>query len=133
MSMKNSVLAIFLIYAAISSATHAQSPDAILGYWHSPHGRMDIQILKNGDTYSGITTSRVPHPGQHHIPPEGTAILRDFKYRANGVYNRGKVIDTRSGKTYNGQIRLLNNDKIEVRIFFGIIQFGRTETWSRIH
>jgi uncharacterized protein (DUF2147 family) len=131
--MKKYMLAVFLLHTAISIAA-AQDPDAILGFWHSPHGHTDIQIVKSGDIYSGVTVFlNGTHNGHNHFELDtGTVILRDFKYRGNGIYTRGKVLDSRSGRTYNGQMRLITDERLDIRIFFGIIQFGRTETWTRV-
>lgn len=133
LSMKKYMLTVLLLYAAVS-VVRAQNPDAILGFWHSPHGHTDIEISKSGDNYSGVTVSlNKEHNGHNSSQLDtGIVILQKFKYRGNGVYVRGRVIDSRSGRTYNGQMRLINHEKLEIRIFFGIIQFGRTETWTRV-
>ena len=133
LSMKKFILAALLLHMTIYSVS-AQDADAILGIWHSPHGHTDIQIIKKDNLYSGVTTSlKDTHPG--HLPsgPDtGVVILKDFKYRRKGIYNGGKVLDSKSGRSYNGQMKLINNDRLDIRIFFGIIQFGRTETWTRV-
>ena len=131
--MKKSILSLSLLLI-LQFAAASQDPDVILGIWHSPNGTTDIEILKKGEMYYGVTTL-LDSSHDAHEPSgldTGTVVLKDFKYRGNGIYHRGKVVDLRSGKTHNGQIRIVDHDKINVRIFFGIIQFGRTETWLRV-
>lgn len=123
-----------LILHIFTVMVSAQSADAVLGIWHSPHGNLDIQIIKKGSNYFGHVVILEGSNNEHGqtLSDTGTEILKNFRYRNGGVYTGGKVLDSKSGKSYNGQMKLIGNDKLDIRIFFGIIQLGRTEIWTRI-
>jgi uncharacterized protein (DUF2147 family) len=129
--MKKYVLTIWILIMVIITAS-AQNADAILGIWHSPHGNTEIQITKKDNKYFGTTLLlKDSHSNNQPRPDTGIVILKDFKY-SEGVYYGGRVLDLKSKRTNNGRMRLINNDRLDVRIFFGIVQFGRTETWTRV-
>jgi uncharacterized protein (DUF2147 family) len=48
------------------------------------------------------------------------------------IYEGGKVIDPKSGKSYHCKIALQDDDKLIVRGFIGISLFGRSQTWIRL-
>lgn len=130
--MKRYVLTVGILLTVIFMAS-AQNADAILGIWHSPHGNTEIQITKKDNKYFGTTLLlKNSYSNNQHQPDTGIVILKDFKFSSKGIYYGGRVLDLRSKRTNNGRMRLINNDRLEVRIFFGIVQFGRTETWTRV-
>lgn len=47
-------------------------------------------------------------------------------------YNRGKILDPKTGKLYKCYINLIGNDKLKVRGYIGISLFGRTQYWKRV-
>ena len=47
------------------------------------------------------------------------------------VYEGGKIIDPKNGKSYNCKITLDGKDKLIVRGYIGISLFGRSQTWIR--
>ncbi|WP_445451999.1 DUF2147 domain-containing protein [Flavobacterium sp. 25HG05S-40] len=47
------------------------------------------------------------------------------------VYDGGKIIDPKNGKSYNCKITLDGKDKLVVRGYIGISLFGRSQTWIR--
>lgn len=131
--MKRFTLAILVLHI-FTSVAFAQNADAVLGTWHSPHGNIVIEITKKGTNYFGHTIA-VKKAGQEYhqsASDAGTEILKNFRYRNRGVYVGGKVFDSKSKKSSNGQMKLMGNDKLDIRIFFGIIQLGRTESWTRV-
>jgi uncharacterized protein (DUF2147 family) len=130
--MKRYLAVLVVIWCITPFVLSAQEPNAILGIWHNPHGT-DIQIIKRANAYFGqvVLSKDEPEQAQAHSRV-GTELLKNFTFRNRGVYAGGKILDSGSGKTYNGQLKLIDNDKLNVRIFFGIIQLGRTEIWTRV-
>lgn len=70
-----------------------------------------------------------PRRGQ---PVVGMTVLWDLKPAdAPGVWEGGQVLDPAKGKIYRCTVKLLGNDRLQVRGFLGISLFGRTQIWQR--
>ncbi len=55
-------------------------------------------------------------------------------FRADGDrYEDGKIIDPKSGRTYNGIMNLVsgNSDRLYLRGYIGVRALGRSQTWRR--
>ncbi len=55
-------------------------------------------------------------------------------FRADGDrYEDGRIIDPKSGRTYNGIMNLVdgNSDRLYLRGYVGIRALGRSQTWRR--
>ncbi|WP_420454172.1 DUF2147 domain-containing protein [Rubrivirga sp.] len=55
-------------------------------------------------------------------------------FRADGNrYEDGRIIDPKSGRTYNGIMNLVdgNSDRLYLRGYVGIRALGRSQTWRR--
>lgn len=48
------------------------------------------------------------------------------------VYDSGKIIDPKNGKSYNCKVSFEGKDKLIVRGFVGISILGRSQTWTRL-
>ena len=66
----------------------------------------------------------------HNKPILGLNIIRGLKKNGN-VYDGGKIIDPKNGKSYHCKITLDSKDKLTVRGYIGISLFGRSQTWIR--
>lgn len=51
--------------------------------------------------------------------------------KKDGVYEGGKIVDPKNGKSYHCKITLDGKDKLIVRGYIGIPLFGRSQTWIR--
>ncbi len=142
--MKQSTLALF--FFTISFFSFAQNPDDILGKWKSAHGNGIIQINKHGDHYVGKLTwilepndeSGKPKLDEHNPSKElqtqpilGLEVLKHFSYKGDNNWGGGKIYDPKKGNTYNGQISLVDGNKLIIRAYFGTPILGRTEIWTR--
>ena len=63
-------------------------------------------------------------------PILGLTIIKGMKKNGN-VYEGGKVLDPKNGKSYQCKISLDGKDKLIVRGYIGISLFGRSQTWVR--
>ncbi|MCF6132054.1 DUF2147 domain-containing protein [Flavobacterium wongokense] len=63
-------------------------------------------------------------------PILGMNIIKGLK-RNDDVYEGGKIIDPKNGKSYHCKITLEGKDKLIVRGYIGISLFGRSQTWIR--
>jgi len=140
---------IFLALAIVSflnlSLIQPTEPD-ITGEWLSSRGNDKIDIIKNGDVYYGkliwvkngtdghgnpLTDIHNPKAELRSRPLIGLEIFSGLKYRGRNVWAGGKVYDRRSGKTYNCQMTLKNDNRLDIRSFFGLALLGKTESWKR--
>ena len=63
-------------------------------------------------------------------PILGLAIIKGMK-KKDDVYEGGKIVDPKNGKSYNCRITPEGKDKLIVRGYIGITLFGRSQTWIR--
>lgn len=48
------------------------------------------------------------------------------------IYDSGKIIDPKNGKSYNCKVSFEGKDKLILRGFVGISLLGRSQTWIRV-
>jgi uncharacterized protein (DUF2147 family) len=63
-------------------------------------------------------------------PILGLTIIKGL-LKNNDVYDGGKIVDPKNGKSYHCKIAFEGKDKLIVRGFIGISLFGRSQTWIR--
>lgn len=63
-------------------------------------------------------------------PILGLVIIKGLTKNGD-VYDGGKIIDPKNGKSYRCKISLNGSDKLTVRGYIGISLFGRSQTWIR--
>jgi uncharacterized protein (DUF2147 family) len=66
----------------------------------------------------------------HNKPILGLNIIKGMTKNGD-VYDGGKIIDPKNGKSYHCKITLEGKDKLIVRGYIGISLFGRSQTWIR--
>ncbi|MEO5775857.1 MAG: DUF2147 domain-containing protein [Flavobacterium sp.] len=66
----------------------------------------------------------------HNKPILGMNIIKGLK-KNDGVYDGGKIVDPKNGKSYHCKITLEGKDRLVVRGYIGITLFGRSQTWVR--
>ena len=66
----------------------------------------------------------------HNKPILGMNIIKGLKKNGD-VYDGGKIIDPKNGKSYHCKVTLEGKDKLIVRGYIGISLFGRSQTWIR--
>lgn len=64
-------------------------------------------------------------------PYLGLVIIKGLK-KCGDIYEGGKVLDQKIGKTYRCKIYLEGKDKLIVRGYIGIPLIGRSQTWYRV-
>ncbi|MFN4147062.1 MAG: DUF2147 domain-containing protein [Runella sp.] len=126
--------------------TLANNPDAILGVWKNGEGTGLVQIYKKGDLYYGkIVWLKVPNnpdgtprtdvnnPDEklRSQPLKGLENLRNFKFVGNNKWENGNIYDPKVGKDYSCEMKLVDENTLEVRGYIGVSLFGRTDVWKR--
>ena len=66
-------------------------------------------------------------------PIIGLEMIHGFSYdEGESNWSGGSIYDPESGKTYKCQMKLGENDTLEVRGYIGIPALGRTTVWRRV-
>lgn len=134
-----------LLFITLTSSVFAQKKDEILGKWLNSSGEGQIEIFKKGEKYFGKliwikepnengkpkTDIKNPNTSLRAKPIIGLEIVKDFVFE-DDKYVDGKVYDPKTGKTYSGNMTLVNVNQLNMRGYIGISLIGRTETWKRV-
>lgn len=122
---------------------NAQS-DRIIGVWLTSDKAAKIEIYQRESRFYGkmiwltpnvdekgkpLTDSENPDPAKRNRKLEGLEIISGLAY-ADGKW-KGTIYDPESGKTYKSQIKLVNENTLELTGYVGLPMFGITETWKR--
>ena len=122
------------------------NPDALLGEWWTEDQEGRVRFVKQKDgAYKGITTWRAPAPSTednpaidiHNPNPEkrgrsttGIVIIWDLSYE-DGKYREGYVYNPRDGGVYRFEAKLVDQDTLKVRGYWGIRLLGGNQIWKR--
>jgi uncharacterized protein (DUF2147 family) len=126
---------------AAVSAAHAASPiglwrgaDAVFELFES-EGRLSGKIvaLSEPTTADGKEKTDIynPDPTKRKFPIVGLVFISGLTKKSDSEWENGTVYDPKSGRTYSCFMELQEPDKISVRGFIGIAEFGRTYIWTR--
>src|SRR5688572_19217806 len=110
---------------SISTRSQTFNADDILGVWASSDNVMRVKIEKIGSHYFGKLVwlekplepdgspkldKHNPDPGLRKVPFIGLRVMKDMKYKGNGVWSGGTLYDPEKGKTYGCKITMNNID-----------------------
>lgn len=144
MKKVSSLLLLFLLTLATVRA--ADQPDAVLGVWKNGEGTGMVQIYKKGDKYFGKvvwlkvpnnpdgtprTDANNPDESLRNRPLKGLENLRDFVFKGNNKWEDGRIYDPKNGSDYACEMKLIDENTLEVRGYIGVSLFGRTDVWKR--
>jgi len=146
----------FFLMAGINPVAHSQSTeingeafqaDDIVGTWTNSDKVMKVKIEKIGSHYFGKLVwlekpnepdgspkldKHNPDPDLRKVPFIGLRVMRDMKYRGNGVWSGGTLYDPEKGKTYGCKITLVSMDQANIRGYIGVSLLGKTEKFTRV-
>ena len=135
-----------LILLMLSISAYSQDASAVTGNWYTENEESIIRIYESGGKYYGeIHWVEEPKDKNGNYKKDknnpdkskrdrrllGLVILKDFKYDGDGEWSEGKIYDPEKGKTYQAQMQLKGNGKLEVRGYIGVPAFGRSTVWTR--
>ncbi len=135
---------IIVICIIISTGQVNAQPNRIVGVWLTSDKDAKIEIYQKESHYFGkmiwftpavdekgnpLTDSENPDPAKRNRKLEGLEIISGLTY-TDGKW-KGTIYDPQSGKTYNSQIKLVNENTLELTGYVGLPTFGLTETWKR--
>jgi uncharacterized protein (DUF2147 family) len=144
--LSKSILKTFLLMLTCLSVSFAQNADAVLGVWKNGEGTGMVQIYKKADKYYGkIVWLKVvndpdgtprkdlnnPDEKLRTRPLKGLENLRDFVFKGENKWEEGRIYDPKTGNDYSCEMKLVDENTLEVRGFIGVSLFGRTDVWKR--
>jgi uncharacterized protein (DUF2147 family) len=148
--MKSVLITLFLmsilLLPLLAFAQKATQGDAILGTWFNAEKDAKIDVYKVGDKYFGKviwlkfpndakgkpkTDIENPDPKLQSRPRLGLIVLSSLDYKSGMKYEKGKIYDPKSGKTYSCQAELAGNKILKLRGYIGVSLIGRTSEWIR--
>ena len=105
--------------------------DAILGKWITIPGKtIIIGVSKNNNEYQGKIVWRKDNDERK---PIGFVILEKLRYNSRrNSWDRGKIHDPNSGKTYSATARIKDDGILEVNGFIGFSFLGRKKNFQRV-
>jgi uncharacterized protein (DUF2147 family) len=136
----------FVLIATFTFAQDAEG-DKLLGVWEPSHGKAKVKIEKIADKYYGKivwlkeptfddgtpkTDRNNPDESLRSVPVKGLRILKDFTYKGQNTWVDGTIYDPENGSTYSSEIKMKDDNTLDIRGFIGVKTFGRTDTWKRL-
>ena len=133
----------------IISSTIAQTTgaDKVLGVWLSEKKDARIEIFKSGNKYAGkliwgaemyeadgktpLKDTKNPDEALRTRSRLNLVIISDLIYN-DGAYTYGHLYDARSGRTYSLKMKLKDDNKLEMRGYYGVSLFRQTMEWTRV-
>lgn len=120
--------------------------DKVIGVWKTGSGKGMVKIYKENDKYFGkLVWLKEPNDeaGKPKVDKNngdeslrtrallGLVNLRDFVYKGDKVWEDGRIYDPENGSDYSCEIKMTDDNTLEVRGFIGVSLFGRTDVWKR--
>jgi uncharacterized protein (DUF2147 family) len=122
----------FLLTIFISLKSFSQKEaDAIMGKWISIPGKTTmIGVSKNNNEYQGKIVWAKDNDKRK---PIGFVILEKLRYNSRrNIWDRGKIHDPNSGKTYSATARIKDDGILEVKGYIGFSFLGRKKNFQRV-
>lgn len=136
---------LFLASLTVAFAAESSSP---VGTWktiddENGHAKSIVQISEENGELTGkvlrvLESERGLHPvcsactgDRKDKPVEGMTIMWGV-HKSGNVWDGGKILDPKSGKTYSVKLSLVDGGKkLDVHGYLGIAMLGRSQTWLR--
>lgn len=146
----------FLLFVGTSFQASAQTvkinsesfnADDILGVWANSNKVLNVKIEKIGSHYFGKIIwlekpnepdgapkldKHNPDPTLRKVPFIGLRVMKDMKFKGDGIWSGGTLYDPEKGKTYGCKITLISKDVASIRGFIGLSLLGKSEKFSRV-
>jgi len=130
---------------------YAAERDAVVGQWVTDGGKSRVEISKLDGKYVGklawlkdrvyeeddaeagkiVHDRENPDKSKRNRPVLGLSILKGFVYTGKHMWKKGTIYDPENGKTYKCKMKLVSQNKLDVRGYIGISMIGRTTVWTR--
>lgn len=126
--------------------------DELIGNWWNQEKEAQIEIYKNGNTYSGkivwlkeptdLTTGKPkldlknPDTKLRSRPVIGTDLLFGFVFdKSEKEWTGGTIYDARDGKSYKSYLKRNTDGTLKVRGYIGAswMKLGKTNIWTKVN
>ena len=139
--MKRLTFIFMVFFMAIS--VYAQNGDSIIGIWFNNAKSAKIEIIKDGDFYTGniiwlekptdkngkpLVDKRNPSKKKQNRPIIGLEILSKLKY-SNGEFC-GLIYGPKLGKSGECTARMNDKDNLLITVSNGLL--SKTKIWTRV-
>ncbi len=121
----------------IPFTVQAKSNDsAVTGLWVAKKRDVAVQVDICGEELCGhiawLSASEDPY-SVSGLPLCQAQVLKDFHAGDNNAtsWRGGKVYKADEEKTYNGALKLVDSDTLELHAYLGVPVLGKTKTWTR--
>lgn len=139
-----------IVSCLVPFLSYGQTANAVVGTWLTYEKDAHIQILQQGNTFTGKlvwakdandasgklkTDTHNPNARLRSQPVLGMQFMHDFTYIGTNQYEHGTIYDARNGKTYKCKLTLTDKNTLDVRGYMGAawMGLGRTTTWTRVN
>ena len=124
------------------AGTHAANDAA--GIWWSPHkdaklemtidarGNLSGRLIAVPEKDGGNVDARNPDPALRQRSLLGMTVFSGFRREAPNRWVQGQVYDAELGATFQANIWLEDDGRLNVRGYLGLPIFGRTEVFQRV-
>ena len=139
--------AVFALTAAPALARASEpDPTGVLGNWMAESEKLAIEIYRceeflcakiiwiikpYGKNGKFKRDKRNPDPALRHRAYCGIEVIKGLRGKNDRVWRRGKFYYPKKGKTFDVDIALKDDDRLEFRAYLGIRLLGMSETWFR--
>ena len=145
LAARNTLLS-FIIGLLATISVLANNPDAVLGVWKNGEGTGMVQIYKKGNNYFGrivwlkVANDDAGKPRTDLNNPDeklrartlkGMENLREFAFKGDNKWEDGRIYDPKNGTDYACEMKLVDDNTLEVRGYIGVSMFGRSDVWKR--
>jgi len=116
--------------------------DDITGEWVTQKKDGHVIIYKQDGKYygnlklatdEGASDTKNPEPKLRNRKINGLVLLQGLEFDGEKTWNHGTIYDPLEGKSYSCKVYFKSPNELNVRGFFGISLFGRTDTWFRLN
>ena len=138
--------AIAIVAAPIFAAAAEPDPAGLLGFWMAKSEKLAIEIYRCEDLLCGKIIwvikpyrnngefkrdKRNPDPALRQRGYCGIEVVRGLRGKTDRVWRGGTFYYPKKGTTFDLDIRLKDDDRLELRAYLGIRLFGKSEIWTR--
>jgi uncharacterized protein (DUF2147 family) len=132
--------------AATPARASEPDPSALLGTWMAESQKVAIEIYRCDDELCGKVVwiispygksgkfkrdKRNPDPSLRGRPYCGTEVIWGLRARNDNDWRGGKFYYIKKGQTFDLDIALKGENRLEFRGYLGLRLLGKTEIWTR--
>ena len=139
-------MAFAVIAAPIFASASEPDPSAMLGYWLSDLKKVVVEIYPCEDELCGRIVwlakpyhrsgefkrdDRNPDPALRDRGWCGIEVITGLKPKRDDFWRKGRFYYPKKGTTYDVDIELDGDDRLELRAYLGIRLLGTSKIWTR--